>query len=168
MYTETILIVDDDENILKSIKRSLMDDNYNILTATSGQEGMALLKKQNVSLVISDQKMPGMTGLEFLEKVKINYPEILTIMLTAHADIEITIKAINEAGIYKFILKPWDQANLRITIKRAIETRQLIIERDSLLQKVKTHEATLRDLEKKHPGITKIERNEDGYVLSLD
>jgi two-component system, probable response regulator PhcQ len=168
MLTQTILIVDDDENILKSIKRTLMDDNYNILTAMSGQEGLAKLKKHDVSLVVSDQKMPGMSGLEFLEKIKIDYPEILTIMLTSHADIEITIKAINEAGVYKFILKPWDEANFRMTIRRAIETRQLIKERDSLLQKVQTHETILRDLEKKQPGITKVERDEHGYVLTLD
>jgi len=168
MHTQTILIVDDDENILKSIKRTLMDDNYNILTATSGQQGLALLKNYNVSLVVSDQKMPGMSGLEFLEKVKIDCPETLTIMLTAHADIDIAVKAINEAGIYKFILKPWDETNFRMTIRRAVETRQLIMERDSLVQKVKTHEAILKDLEKKHPGITKVERDEHGYVLSLD
>lgn len=165
MHTHTLLIVDDDENILKSIKRTFMDDNYDILTATSGQEGMTILKNHNVDLVVSDQKMPGMSGVEFLEAVKKSYPEILTIMLTAHADIEIAIKAINEAGIYKFILKPWDNFDLRITIKRALETRQLVMENNSLEKKIKSYEETFDDLERIHPGITKVERDEDGNVI---
>ena len=89
-------------------------------------------------------------------------------MLTIHADINIAIKAINEAGIYKFILKPWDDTDFRITIKRALESLQVIKERDLLMEKVKTHEAILRGLEKKYPGITKIERDENGYILSQD
>jgi len=145
-----------------------MDDNYSILTATSGQEGLAKLRKNDVSLVVSDQKMPGMSGMEFLKKVKIDYPEILTMMLTAYADIETAIEAINEAGVYKFILKPWDDVDFRITIKRALESLQVIKERNSLMQKVKSHESILKDLEKKYPGITRVERDEDGNVLSLD
>lgn len=167
MNRPTILIVDDDQNILKSIKRSLVDENYNILTAANGPEGLDMLAQHKVSLVISDQKMPGMSGLEFLQKVKIDYPNILTLMLTAHADVDTTIKAINDAGVYKFILKPWVPAELRMTIRRAVETRQLILEKTSLQQEVKNRDAILRDLERKHPGITRVERDEDGRVLSL-
>jgi len=168
MNKHTILIVDDEELVLEFIKRTLADDNYNILTALSGQEGLDKLKNHEVNMIISDYKMPEMNGLEFLEKVKIAYPGILTIMLTIHADIEIAIQAINQAGIYKFILKPWDDTDFKITIKRALESLQVVKERDFLMEKVKTHEAILRDLEKKYPGISKVERDENGFVLSQE
>ncbi|MEA3361119.1 MAG: response regulator [Thermodesulfobacteriota bacterium] len=161
MTKGTILIVDDEENIIKSITRTLMEDGYAIFNAKSGEEGLQKLHIREVDLVISDQKMPGMSGINFLKKVQIDYPDILTIMLTAYGDIETAIDAINEAGIYKFILKPWNETDLRLTVKRALELRQLVMEKYSLLYQVKKRDAILRDLEKKYPGITKVERDED-------
>jgi DNA-binding NtrC family response regulator len=168
MNKHTILIVDDEELVIEFIKRTLAKDDYNILTALSGKEGLAKLKNHEVSMVVSDYKMPGMNGLEFLEKVKNAYPGILTIMLTINTDIEIAVKAINNAGVYKFIIKPWDDIDFRITIKRALESLQVVKERNLLMEKVKTHETILRDLEKKYPGISRVERDENGYVLSQE
>ncbi len=165
MKKYTILIVDDEELILKSIFRVLRNDNYQILTAQSGEEGLAVLKDCEVQLVISDQQMPGMNGLEFLKHVKIDYPQVLTIMLTGHAEIEIAMDAINDAGVYKFILKPWDDNDFKVTVRRALEALELVRERDSLLHQVKTHNAILQDLEKQYPGISKVERDEDGYII---
>lgn len=81
MRKHTVLIVDDEEMILKSISRVLRNENYQTLTVQSGEEGLAVLKRYDVHLVISDQKMPGMNGLDFLKRVKSDYPQILTIML---------------------------------------------------------------------------------------
>lgn len=162
---QTILVVDDDELFLEYIQRALTSENYNVITAHSGKEGLDILGKQQVSVVISEYKIPLMSGLEFLEKVRIIYPDILTIMVTDHADIKLAIKAINEAGVYKFLLKPWDDIDFKNTIKKTLESLQVIKERDVLIRKVKTHEATLKDLEKRYPGITKVERDEDGYIL---
>ena len=161
----TILVVDDEEFFTENIKHVLSDKNYNVITAPSGQEGLEILKKQQISMVISEYKLPLMNGLEFLEKVRIIYPDILTIMITDQADIELAIKAINEAGVYKFLLKPWDDIDFKSTIKKTLESLQVIKERDGLIRKVKTHEATLKDLEKRYPGITKVERDEEGYIL---
>ena len=164
----TILVVDDEEFFIEYIQRILSDENYNVISASSGQEGIALLEKQQVSMVISEYKIPLMNGLEFLEKVRIIYPDILTIMVTDHADIELVIKAVNEAGVYKFLLKSWDDIDFKNTIKKTLESLQVIKERDVLIRKVKTHEATLKDLEKRYPGITKVEKDEDGYILPYD
>ena len=165
MKKRTILIVDDEEMILKSVCRALRNENYRILTAINGKKGLEVLKDYDVHLVISDQRMPGMNGIDFLKQIKKDYPQILTIMLTGNAEIEIAMNAINEAGVYKFILKPWNDDNLKVTIRRALETLELIWERDSLLEKVKTRDAILQSLEKQYPGISKVERNESGYII---
>ena len=161
----TTLIVDDEELFIEYIQSVLSGKNYNVITASSGQEGLEILKKQSVNMVISEYKIPLMNGLEFLEKVRIIYPDILTIMVTDQPDIKLAIKAINEAGVYKFLLKPWDDIEFKNAIKKTLESLQVIKERDGLIRKVKTHEATLKDLEKRYPGITKVERDEDGCIL---
>ena len=161
----TILVVDDEELFIEYIQRVISDENYNVITAASAQEGLDILEKQQVSMVISEYEIPLMNGLEFLEKVRIIYPNILTVMVTDHADIDLAIKAINEAGVYKFLLKPLDDIDFKNLIKKTLESLQVIKERDVLIRKVKTHESTLKDLEKRYPGITKVERDEDGYIL---
>jgi DNA-binding NtrC family response regulator len=161
----TILVVDHEESFIEYIQRMMTDENYNLITVASGQEGLDVLEKQQVSMVISEYEIPLMNGLEFLEKVRIIYPNILTVMVTDRADIDLAIKAINEAGVYKFLLKPLDDIDFKNMIKKTLESLQVIKERDVLIRKVKTHESTLKDLEKRYPGITKVERDEDGYIL---
>jgi len=159
---QTILVVDDEDSIIRTITKILMLDGHNVLNSLSGEEGLSLLAQNNIDLVISDLKMPGMTGLEFLQKVRIDYPHTLTILLTGHGDLETAMHAINEVGVYKFILKPYDTNDLRITVKRTLELRQLTLERDSPQREVVRQEIALRELERENPGITKVERNEAG------
>ena len=120
----SILIVDDEKMVLKIVEEILLQDNYNVITAQSGREGLEKLAQHSVDMVISDQKMPGMDGVDFLTRVKLIYPEILTVLLTAYAEIEIAIKAINEAGITKFIQKPFHVDDFRITIRNIFESLQ--------------------------------------------
>ncbi|MDM8522264.1 response regulator [Desulfococcaceae bacterium HSG8] len=157
----SILIVDDEKNILKSLGRVLMDENYHIVMAQSGEQGLSKLENYDADLIISDQNMPGMSGLEFLKKAKLKHPHIASIMLTAQADIEAVKKAVNEVGAYKFILKPWNEDDFRISVRRALELQELTMERDSLLEKIKTQEVLFRELERKHPGITRTGKDED-------
>ena len=168
MKKYTILVVDDEKLILNSIKRVLRNENYHLLTAQSGNEGLMLLKEHDVQLVISDQTMPEMNGLDFLSRIKDEYPKILTIMLTGNAEIGVAIDAINEAGVYKFILKPWENTDLKITIRRALESLELVLERDKLLEQIQVRDTILKDLENEHPGISEIERDENGYIISAD
>lgn len=165
MSSHAILIVDDETKVLSAIQRTLRKEPYTVLTADSGGEGLKMLEARDINLVVSDYNMPMMNGLEFLQSVRSLYPHILTIMLTGQAELEIAVQAINEAGVYKFIQKPWNNEDLRITLLRALESIDLASERDRLVQKVKSRDAILQDLEKKFPGITKVERDEDGYML---
>jgi DNA-binding NtrC family response regulator len=161
-------MVDDEPNVLNAFQRALRKENYTLLTASGGEEALKLLEARDISLVISDYNMPQMNGLEFLTQARTQYPHILTIMLTGQAEIAVAVKAINDAGVYKFIQKPWDDDDLKITLRRALESLDLITERNRLLEKVKSRDAMLSALEKKFPGITKVDRDKDGYVIMPD
>jgi DNA-binding NtrC family response regulator len=165
MSHRTILLVDDEEKILKAIQRTLRNEAYTIFSATGGEEGLKLLEMRDFDLVVSDQHMPGMDGVTFLKKVKVEQPQTLTIMLTGAKEINVAMEAINEAGVYKFVLKPWDDDDLRVTIRRALESLDVIRERDALRERVKSRDTLLKNLEREHPGITQVEKDEDGYLI---
>lgn len=164
MEKRTILIVDDEEIILELTVNALKADNFNLLTAKSGEEGLDKLGANEVHLVISDQNMTGMTGLEFLQMVKVKYPSVITIMLTGYADLETAVNAINNAGVYKFIIKPWNVFDLRATIWRALEMQLVLSEKSVLLDKIKKYEDIFTNLSQTHPDIIKIEKDENGNM----
>lgn len=117
-----ILFVDDEPNVLRALERLLMDEQYTLLKAGSGDEGLQLLEENEpVPLVISDYRMPGMSGVEFLKTVYERWPETVRIVLSGYADTAAIVEAINEGHIYKFIPKPWNDDQLRVTIAKAVE-----------------------------------------------
>jgi len=121
----TLLLVDDEENILAALTRLLRHDGYHILRATGGKEGLELLDKNNVGVVISDQRMPQMTGVQFLGEVKEKYPDTVRIVLSGYTDLNSVTDSINKGAIYKFLTKPWDDDLLRNQVKDAFETYEL-------------------------------------------
>jgi DNA-binding NtrC family response regulator len=122
----TVLCVDDEQNILNALKRLLRKENFRLLTANSGQAGLDILAENEVHVVISDQRMPGMNGTEFLKQVKETYPTILRIILTGYTDVDTITESINEGHIYKFFLKPWNDQNLKLEIRQALEQQDLV------------------------------------------
>jgi len=120
-----LLIVDDEENIIKSLKRLFRQDEYKVYTANSGENAAEMFSKVKFDLVISDMRMPGMNGAELLEKVKDKDPSCVRILLTGYADMNLTIDAINKGAIYRYISKPWDDTDLRMTVKTALEQKFL-------------------------------------------
>lgn len=117
-----ILCVDDEQNVLKSLERFFIDDNYEILCAASGEEGLEIMQKvAPVQIVISDYRMPGMNGVEFLKEVCSRWPDTVRIVLSGYADTSAVVSAINEGQIYKFIPKPWDENELRVAISNSID-----------------------------------------------
>ncbi|MFZ5993765.1 MAG: HD domain-containing phosphohydrolase [Thermodesulfobacteriota bacterium] len=144
--TKTILLVDDEENILSSLQRLLRRENYNVITNTSPAKALETLRHEAVSLIISDQRMPEMDGTEFLERAREIQPEAARIMLTGYADISAAMAAINQGQVYRFITKPWNDLDLKTTIKQAIDFYNLRQENQRLFELTVRQNAELKEL----------------------
>ena len=117
-----ILCVDDEKNVLRALQRLFMDEDYEIFTADSGEEGIQICEDEpGIQLVISDYRMPGMDGVDFFKIVNSRWPETIRIVLSGYADTASVVGAINEGQIYKFIAKPWNDEELKVTIGNALE-----------------------------------------------
>ena len=122
-------------------------------------------KFADLRLVISDYLMPGMDGLEFLAEVSQVRPEIVRIILTGHADLETTLRAINEVGVYKFILKPWNKHDLYWTVVRALELEEARRENRELKKRLEEQAQMVERIEQLYPGISHIRRDRDGAII---
>jgi two-component system, sensor histidine kinase and response regulator len=131
----SILYVDDEESNLKGFK-SIYFTEYTIYTALSGPEAMEILANHEVHIIITDQKMPGMTGVQFLSNTMSKYPEPIRIILTGYSDIEVLMKAINDCGIFRYLTKPWNENEMNLTINQALNTYSLRKENHELIKKL--------------------------------
>ena len=145
-YQHTVLCVDDEENILHSLKRLLRKEGYRLLTATRGTEGLEILKEHDVHVVVSDQRMPEMSGTEFLAKVKEKHPDIIRIVLTGYTEVDSITASINKGHIYKFILKPWNDQNLKLEIKQGLEQYALVQSNKRLHEEVLQRNEELKSI----------------------
>ena len=125
-----VLYVDDEINNLNSFYASFRRD-FNIFIATSGKEGLDILKNNKIHIIITDQRMPEMTGVGFLVEVLKEYPDPIRLLLTGYADMEAVIDAVNKGKIYYYLTKPWDEQGIKVIIKNAFE---LYDTREKLLQ----------------------------------
>jgi type II secretory ATPase GspE/PulE/Tfp pilus assembly ATPase PilB-like protein/FixJ family two-component response regulator len=124
----SLLFVDDEENVLKSLRRIFLEENYTILTADSALNALEIMGRQTVHLIICDHRMPGMTGAELLKTVREQYPETIRIMLTGYADVNSIMGAVKDGAVYKFITKPWNDVDLRLTVSLALQQYVLMHE----------------------------------------
>lgn len=129
----TLLLVDDEASILSSLRRLLRPAGYTVHTAESGKAGLEILEREPIDLVISDMRMPEMNGAQFLEQVRQRWPMTTRILLTGYADVSSTIDAINRGEIFRYISKPWDDNQLALTIRDALESSRLRNENTRLL-----------------------------------
>ncbi|MDD2855222.1 MAG: ATPase, T2SS/T4P/T4SS family, partial [Desulfuromonadaceae bacterium] len=139
----TMLFVDDEENVLSALKRIFIEENYNILTANSAIKALEVMEKHQIQLVISDHRMPGMTGAEMLKVIKERWPETIRIMLTGYADVNSIMGAVKDGAVYKFITKPWNDEDLRLTVSLALQQYVLIQENRQLKEVAKHQQATI-------------------------
>jgi response regulator RpfG family c-di-GMP phosphodiesterase len=128
----TILCVDDEPNILSSLRRLFRTKGYQVLVAESGKAGLALLETESVDLVISDMRMPEMDGAKFLEQVRVRWPDTVRLLLTGYSDISSIIDAINRGEIYRYITKPWDDNDIVLIVRHALERQALEQEKKRL------------------------------------
>jgi response regulator RpfG family c-di-GMP phosphodiesterase len=133
----SILYVDDEINNLNSFKAVFRRD-YDVHTALSAQEGRAVLEKQPIHILVTDQRMPGVTGVEFLESIIPDFPHPIRILLTGYTDIEAVVDAINKGQIFYYLTKPWDEQQLRAVFKNGYEVFSLREENKELVAKLLT------------------------------
>jgi two-component system, probable response regulator PhcQ len=159
-----ILLIDDEPNILAALKRVLIEEPYEVLTAESAEKALEIMGENRCKVVISDERMPGMGGAEFLCRVNEMYPETVRILLTGHASIEAAMKAVNSGEIYRFFMKPWNDLDLRMAIRSALEKYDLEEENRQLLALVRKQANDLKSIEERYPGITRVEKDTDGSI----
>ncbi len=163
-----ILLVDDEANVLSALKRALFDTAFEIESVTSGEQALKIMKEQTFKVVVSDERMIGMQGSEFLSQVREKYPHTVRIILTGHASIEAAIKAVNQGEIYRFFSKPWNDNELKYAIRSAIEKYDLEAENRRLLATIKQQSLEIKVLEKRFPGITRVEKDQQGVFVLPD
>ncbi len=143
-----VLCVDDERNVLKALRRLFMDEeDYEIIIAESGEEGLEILRNDDeISLVISDYRMPGMNGVDFLSKVYEGWPDTVRIVLSGYADTAAVVEAINLGRIYKFIPKPWNDEELKSNVAVALQHRELKLQNDRLNEELHQKNIELQEM----------------------
>jgi signal transduction histidine kinase len=141
-----LLVVDDEPDLVQSVK-DLLRFEYKVLGATRASEGLRIMSAENVQIVMSDQRMPEMTGVEFLSSLRTTHPDTVRLLFTAYADLTAVIDAINQGNVYRYISKPWAPEELRMVLKQALEYHSLHLERKRLLDEVRQKNAQLETAE---------------------
>ena len=148
-FEHTVLCVDDEANILNSLKRLLRREPFKLLTAQSGSQALEVLEQEEVHLIICDQRMPGMNGTELMSRVKDLYPETIRIVLTGYSEVKTITDSINKGHIYKFFFKPWDDENLKLEIRAALQHWELARANKVLHEQVLRHNQELSQINEK-------------------
>jgi two-component system probable response regulator PhcQ len=163
--TATILLVDDEPNVTDALKRALRREPYEFLTAVSGAEAQQILERQHVDVVISDEQMPGMSGSEFLSKVRKQFPHTIRMILSGHASLEAAVRAINEGEVYRFFLKPCNPTDLIFTVQQALTHKRLEEQSRRLLREYQKQAAMLAKLNHNGPDLLRLDTDAQGAVI---
>ncbi len=142
----TVLFVDDEVNILKALQRLLRSQDMNVLSASRGQEALELLEKTSAQVVISDQRMPEMSGVDLLSQVRERWPDVVRMMLTGYTEIDVAVEAINRGESHRLITKPWNDDELRATNRQAFDHADLKSEIKRLNQITREQNFRLQDM----------------------
>ncbi len=146
MPEHTVLLVDDEVNILKALQRLLRDEPIEVLTASRSDEALALLQEHTTHVVISDQRMPDMSGVDLLSAVRQRHPEVVRLMLTGNTEIDFAVEAINQGEIYRLITKPWNDEDIKATLRQAIDHYDLTTEIKRLNRVTREQNFKLQDM----------------------
>ncbi len=146
VQSATILCVDDEPGILSALRRLFRAKGFQVQIAEGGKAGLALLETQPFDLVISDMRMPEMDGAAFLEQVRLRWPDSMRLLLTGYADITSVMAAINKGEIYRYIAKPWDDNDILLIVRSALQHRLMVLEQARLQALIKQQNAELKTL----------------------
>jgi two-component system, probable response regulator PhcQ len=162
----TILIVDDEHNILNSLSRLLKSDDCEIITADSAEDGLKKLKDAGgVDLIISDNCLPNTSGLDFLIKARHLYPDVVRMLITGYPDLESTIQAINKGQVYRFITKPWENDELKLIVKQALEYFDVLRDNRTLLNIARQQAEGLKVMQQRYPSVSPKDFNKSGMYI---
>ena len=146
MTDRAVLFVDDEQQILNSLHRLLRKEPYEIAMAVGGKAGLEQLAARKFHMVVSDQRMPDMTGIEFLQQVKESYPDTIRVVLSGFAEVRTIVDAINQGEIYRFIGKPWDDEELRATLRQCLAQYDILEENRQLTEQTRRQVIELQRL----------------------
>jgi len=147
MTREKVLVVDDEVANLQKLRRTLID-RYPVLSATSGREALEIVRSDlSIAVIVADQRMPDMSGTEFLRETLILLPEAVRIILTGFTDVDVLMEAINTCKVFRYIVKPWDPPDLLMTIERGLEAHRLAVENERFRRELIRRERLARELE---------------------
>jgi putative nucleotidyltransferase with HDIG domain len=151
-YQHTVLFVDDEVNILKALQRLLRSEEMNVLCASRASEALELLEKHRTQVVVTDQRMPEMSGVDFLSRVRERQPDVVRMMLTGYTEMKVAVDAINRGEIYRLITKPWNDDELRATLRQAFDHADLKSEIKRLNQVTREQNFKLQDMNRNLEG----------------
>jgi len=132
----SILCVDDEQNILKLLRRLLEGYDYEVMTASSGAEALAMLEKRHADVIVSDQRMPGMSGSDLFRVTRDKYPQAVRVMMSGYSDFDSLVSAVNEGEIFRFISKPWDQTQFIELIRLALAQKDVAASVEDVIKNV--------------------------------
>lgn len=166
-----LLIIDDEPEIVKALTRQFRR-KYKVFSTSNAREAFDILEREHIQVVVSDQRMPGMSGVEFFSRIKTKYPDALKLILTGYSDIEAVIGAINEGQIFRYVTKPWNPEELDIIVKEAFEKHELITNNRKLMQQLQIANETLenkvqertKELEKANQKLLELNNEKNSYI----
>ncbi len=174
-----VLIVDDEESILRSVQRLLRNQPYEVVTAGGAKEAIAIFEREPIHLVMADHRMPGGTGVELLREIRDRWPETIRIILSGYTEVKAIIGAVNDGEVYKYFTKPWNDEEIKLNLRRALEQYDLQAENRRLTEEIVVQNERLRQLNAlldqraadATAGFTSFQRMLDGVevmVLTID
>jgi DNA-binding NtrC family response regulator len=161
----TLLIVDDEAEMRRALKRTLDEEPYRILQADDAKSALAILAREPVHVILSDHNMPGMSGLDLLRTIALRFPSVVRMMVTATHEFDVAVRAINLGEVSRFITKPWDDEELVCSVRAAFAHAALEREVRILRRQAKRNVAVLHELEARFPGISHVKRDRGGAVV---
>lgn len=164
--TATVLFVDDEPRVTEALVRGLRNEPYEFLTADSAAEALAVLESVPVDVIVADERMPGMTGSELFATVRRRYPNAMRIILSGQASLESAVRAINEGEVFRFLLKPCQPAEVRATVRQALQQKRLYDVCRLLLHRHDQQAKLMEELEAAHPGITSVHYDAEGAMIA--